>query len=69
LLYCVGRRIFERCLEELCEQGYCHVILNCLEGNPSLGFYQKIGGIIAGERMDALGGGHVITEKILRFEI
>ena len=65
----VGRQIFERCLFELREKGYSHVILNCLDGNPSLGFYQKMGGVIVGERMDALGGGHMITEKILRFEI
>lgn len=65
----IGRDLFARCIEKLRRAGFDHMILNCLDSNPSIGFYEKMGGYIAGERTDMLRGGHVIREKILRFDI
>ena len=45
------------------------MIVNCLEGNPSALFYQKMGGIAVGKRQDPLGEGLVIHETIFRFRL
>lgn len=62
-----GKKLFAACRTELGKQGYCHFIVNCLRGNPSAGFYEKMGGMTVGTRQDALGDG-IITEDIWRFE-
>ena len=64
----LGRKLFETCADALWKEGFARLIVNCLEGNPSLGFYEHMGGRAVGERSDTLRG-HVICEKILRFEL
>lgn len=64
----LGRKLFETCADALWKEGFARLIVNCLEGNPSLGFYERMGGRAVGERSDTLRG-HVICEKILRFEL
>lgn len=63
-----GRKLFAACRAALKAQGYCHLIVNCLQGNPTAGFYEKQGGKIVGIRQDVLGNGK-ITEDIWRFTV
>ena len=65
----VGKSLFENCARKLRANGHEHLIVNCLEGNPSEKFYLRMGGSEVGTREDALRGGHVIREKIIRFDI
>ena len=65
----IGMALFERCAEFLRRNGHSHMIVNCLAGNPSMGFYRKMGGVQVGMREDRISGGHVISEHILRFEL
>ena len=64
-----GRRLFEYCAQKLRMKGCSHLIVNCLNGNPSMGFYLRMGGEIVGERMDTIRGGHIIREKVIRFNL
>lgn len=64
----VGRALFARCQAELRRGGFAQMLVNCLEGNPALAFYEKMGGVPAGSRTDAVAGG-VITERVLRFAL
>ncbi len=61
-----GAALLAACRRELEKQGYGHFIVNCLQGNPARGFYEKMGGVTVGTRQDALGEG-IITEDIWRF--
>ena len=63
-----GWELFAACRAALNEQGYRHLIVNCLQGKSSAGFSEKLGGKIVGIRQDALGDG-VITEDIWRFAV
>ena len=65
----VGRRLFEYGVRKLQHDGCDHLIVNCLDGNPSMGFYLRMGGKVVGEREDTIRGGFVICEKIIRFDI
>ena len=62
----IGRQLFSRCKEYLVQQGHKNMIVNCLDGNPSARFYEKMGGIAVGKRQDPMGDG-VINETIFRF--
>lgn len=64
----VGKQLFIAGKNELVNCGHSSIIINCLKGNPSLGFYNKMGGKIVGERLDSING-HTLTEEILYFEI
>jgi ribosomal protein S18 acetylase RimI-like enzyme len=63
----VGRTLFAAGRRELAKDGRRSVIVNCLAGNPALGFYQKMGGSVVGRRQDRMGG-EQITEEILLFD-
>ncbi len=65
----IGRGLFEHCVRKLRSEGFDQMIVNCLDGNPALGFYLRMGGEIVGERKDTIRGGYVICEKIIRFNI
>lgn len=64
----VGKRLFIAGKNELVDNGYLSIIINCLKGNPSLGFYKHMGGKIVGERLDCINGQN-LSEDILYFEI
>lgn len=64
----VGRQLFVAGKNELIRRSYSSMIINCLKGNPSLGFYEHMGGKIVGERHDCIKGQN-LSEDILYFEI
>lgn len=64
----LGKRLFAAGVQVLREQNFSSMILNCLDGNPSVGFYQHMGGRIAAQRQDKMKDS-VITENILYFQI
>ena len=63
-----GRKLFEYAVAQLKEKGYRSMIINCLEGNPSIEFYKHMGGVVKGQREDDVFG-HTLKENILQFEI
>lgn len=63
----VGRRLFEAGAQALVGMGFDRMIINCLKGNPALGFYQKMGGVVLGERTDEVAG-VMMTETVLTFD-
>ncbi|MBQ8604674.1 MAG: GNAT family N-acetyltransferase [Oscillospiraceae bacterium] len=64
-----GKALFDFAKEDLVQNGYDNMIINCLEGNPSTDFYRHMGGKIVAQRKDEIAGGHIITENVLRFEL
>lgn len=54
--------------EKIKDKGYSSVIINCLQGNPSIEFYKHMGGSIISKRTDKIKCG-IITEDILYFKI
>lgn len=64
----IGKALFSVSIRTLIANGYSSMIINCLSGNPSLGFYQHMGGKIAAQREDGIKG-RCITEDIFYFEI
>ena len=65
----IGRKIFEFAVKELNATGCEKMIINCLEGNPSLNFYIHMGGKICGSREDEIFGGYKTKDNILEFDI
>ena len=62
----VGKRLFAAAVQGLRAMGHERMILNCLKGNPALGFYRHMGGVPVRERTDEVAG-HRITEDVLLF--
>ena len=48
--YGIGRALFEAAVKELVQRGYKTMIIDCLRGNPTLGFYEHLGGKVVAER-------------------
>ena len=48
--YGIGRALFEAAVKELVQRGYKTMIIDCLRGNPTLGFYEHLGGRVVAER-------------------
>jgi len=65
----IGRMLVSHCINAFAGENRKNMIINCLDGNSSAGFYSRIGGVVAGQRTDTLVTGHVITENIFRFTI
>lgn len=65
----IGRMLVSYCINIFSREGRKNMIINCLDGNPSTGFYSRVGGVVAGQRTDTLATGHIITENIFRFAI
>jgi len=63
----IGKALFSAGASALSAEGFSSMIINCLRGNPSLSFYQHMGGKIVSRREDDLYGMR-ITEDILYFE-
>ena len=64
----IGKRLFIAGKNELSNRGYTGILINCLKGNPSLGFYQAMDGNLVGERHDTINGQN-IAEDILYFHL
>jgi len=64
----VGRALLNAGMDVLRSHGYRSLVLNCLQGNPSRGFYEHMGGRLVGQRSDELLG-TLLTEDILRFDL
>ncbi len=65
----IGRMLVSHCTNIFAREGRKNMIINCLDGNPSAGFYSCMGGVVTGQRTDTLATGHIITENIFRFAI
>lgn len=63
----IGKALLLAGAKELLAQSRGSMIVNCLRGNPSLGFYKHMGGKSVGQRQDDIAGGR-ITEDIVLFE-
>ena len=48
--YGIGRALFEAAVKELVQSGHKTMIIDCLRGNPTLGFYEHLGGKVVAER-------------------
>lgn len=48
--YGIGRALFEAAVKELVQRGHKTMIIDCLRGNPTLGFYEHLGGRVVAER-------------------
>ncbi len=64
--YGIGKVLFKKATEALSAMGFDAMILNCLRGNPALGFYEHMGGSIIGERED-ISGNVTLVEDILYY--
>ena len=47
--YGIGRALFEAAVKELVQRGHKTMIIDCLRGNPTLGFYEHLGGKVVAE--------------------
>lgn len=63
----IGKALLLAGAEQLRNMGYRSMIVNCLKGNPSLAFYQRMGGKIVADRQDILDGA-TLAEHIVYFE-
>ena len=52
----LGRALFEEAVRRLRAAGYAGMVIHCLCGNPTLGFYRHMGGRVDGRREDCFGG-------------
>ncbi|GAA0070075.1 GNAT family N-acetyltransferase [Clostridium sardiniense] len=64
----LGEDLFLAGAKELKHLGYSSVIINCLQGNPSIEFYKHMGGNVVSERKDTIKS-TVITEDIIYIKI
>ena len=48
--YGFGRALFEAAVKELVQRGHKTMIIDCLRGNPTFGFYEHLGGKVVAER-------------------
>jgi len=64
----VGKALFSASTNALKDIGYSSMIINCLYGNPSVVFYQHMGGKIVAQRKDTIKY-KTIAEDILYFDI
>jgi ribosomal protein S18 acetylase RimI-like enzyme len=62
----IGSQLFIKGLQLLFDEGFDDMILNCLEGNPSIKFYEKFGGFKVGTKKDMFDNVE-LQEDILYF--
>jgi ribosomal protein S18 acetylase RimI-like enzyme len=55
-----GRQLFERARADLAERGYVAMMLWVLKDNRTRGFYERMGGVMIGEKQAEIGGTKVI---------
>jgi GNAT superfamily N-acetyltransferase len=51
-----GRQLFERAKADLSERGYAAMMLWVLKDNRTRGFYERMGGVMIGEKQAEIGG-------------
>ncbi len=66
--YGIGKALFQAAAERLRGIGFDSMILNCLRGNPTMGFYEHMGGRIIGEKKDVRPN-ITLVEDILYFDL
>ncbi len=64
----IGKRLLLECMDALRREGYAHMRVHCLAGNPALSFYRAMGGQVTGRRQEMLPGGPT-TEEVLEFQL
>jgi L-amino acid N-acyltransferase YncA/8-oxo-dGTP pyrophosphatase MutT (NUDIX family) len=64
----IGKTLFDAAVGDMASKNYGEMIVNCLKGNPALGFYQHKSGRVVGERQDEILNTK-ITEDVLYFPI
>jgi GNAT superfamily N-acetyltransferase len=52
----IGRAMFEQARAALVERGMASFMLWVLDGNPTSGFYEHMGGKVIGSKQDEIGG-------------
>ena len=62
----LGKKLFMTGIKELIDQGYDSMVLNVLEGNKTINFYEKYNGKKVGEKHDYFGE-TLLTEYIMYF--
>ena len=65
--YGIGRALFEAAVKELVQRGHKTMIIDCLRGNPTLGFYEHLGGKVVAER-EILRIDHSRIEDVLFYD-
>lgn len=63
----IGKKLFLTGIKELIDMGYNNMILNVLEGNKTINFYEKYHGIKVSTRQDNYGD-NIITENVMYFD-
>lgn len=63
----IGKKLFMVGINELINKGYHTMILNVLNGNSTIKFYEKYCGKKVGEKQDSFGN-TILTESIMYFE-
>lgn len=63
----IGKKLFMIGIEELIKNGFNSIILNILDGNKTIAFYEKFGGKKVGSKQDDFGGTK-LTENIMYFD-
>ena len=64
----IGKRLFEEAKKEIKNMGYSKMRIDCLKGNPTLGFYLDMGGKVVSE-FEHTFVEEKIKEEIIEFEI
>lgn len=65
--YGIGKKLFMTGIKSLIEQGYSSMILNVLEGNKTIHFYEKYGGVNVGSKTDNFAGVD-LSENVMFFD-
>lgn len=63
----IGKKLFMIGINELINKGYHTMILNVLNGNSTINFYEKYCGKKVGEKQDSFSN-TILTESIMYFE-
>lgn len=61
----IGKSLFADAVDALGRLGFSEVCINCLRGNPALGFYLRMGGKVSGSWVDEFIGYPVAGDTIL----
>lgn len=62
----IGKMLFLKGVEELRNNNYKKIIINCLEKNPANDFYKKMGGTVI-EKVENEIGGRKLTENVILY--
>lgn len=64
----IGKTLFTMAVSKLMDEGYHSMILNCLQGNSTLSFYEKMGGNIVSSQTEVINGHTVINEDVIYYD-